>query len=41
MVVKSGFNAYHGDAYEYLENGDLNANNFENNLNGLPTQKVI
>ncbi len=40
MVTKSGTNAYHGDLYEYLENGDLNANNFENNLNGLPRQNV-
>lgn len=40
MVVKSGTNEYHGNLFEYLENGDLNANNFENNLNGIPTQKV-
>ncbi|HEX5483935.1 MAG TPA: carboxypeptidase-like regulatory domain-containing protein, partial [Terriglobia bacterium] len=41
MVTKAGTNHYHGDAYDYLENGVLNANNFENNLNGVPTQKVI
>ncbi|MBV8895281.1 MAG: carboxypeptidase regulatory-like domain-containing protein, partial [Acidobacteriaceae bacterium] len=40
MVTKSGTNGYHGDLYEYLENGDLNANNFENNLNGLPRQNL-
>jgi hypothetical protein len=40
MVTKSGSNAYHGDVYEYLENGDLNANNFENNLNGIPRQAL-
>lgn len=40
MVTKSGTNAYHGSAYEYLENGALNANNFENNLNGLPRQNL-
>ncbi|MBV9759568.1 MAG: carboxypeptidase regulatory-like domain-containing protein [Acidobacteriaceae bacterium] len=40
MVVKSGSNQFHGDLYDYLENGDLNANNFENNLNGIPTQKT-
>lgn len=40
MVTKSGTNQYHGDAYDYFENGALNANNFENNLNGLPTQNV-
>jgi hypothetical protein len=27
-VVKSGSNAYHGDAFEFLRNGDLNARNF-------------
>ncbi|MGH9770676.1 MAG: carboxypeptidase regulatory-like domain-containing protein [Candidatus Acidiferrales bacterium] len=40
MVMKSGTNQYHGDAYEYFENGALNANNFENNLNGIPRQNV-
>jgi hypothetical protein len=27
-VTKSGSNAFHGDAFEYLRNGDLNARNF-------------
>jgi len=40
MVTKSGTNGYHGDAYEYFENGVLNANNFENNLNGLRRQNL-
>lgn len=40
MVSKSGTNEYHGDLYEYLENGALNANNFENNLNGIPRQNL-
>jgi hypothetical protein len=40
MVTKSGTNDFHGDLYEYLENGDLNANNFENNLNGIPRQNL-
>ena len=40
MVMKNGTNNFHGDLYDYLQNGDLNANNFENNLNGIPTQKV-
>ncbi len=40
MVTKSGSNQFHGDAYEYFENGDLNANNFENNLNGIPRQNL-
>jgi hypothetical protein len=39
-VMKNGTNQIHGDFYDYLQNGDLNANNFENNLNGIPTQKV-
>ncbi len=40
IVTKSGSNSFHGDAYEYLENGALDANNFENNLNGLPRQNL-
>jgi hypothetical protein len=40
MVMKQGTNAFHGNLYDYLENGVMNANNFENNLNGIPTQKV-
>ncbi len=38
IVTKSGTNQFHGDAYDYLEAGWLNANNYENNLNGIPTQ---
>jgi hypothetical protein len=40
MVVKSGTNGYHGDAYDYFENGVLNANVFQNNVAGLPRQMV-
>jgi hypothetical protein len=40
MVSKSGTNEYHGSAYDYLENGALNSNNFENNLNGIGRQNV-
>ncbi len=40
MVTKAGTNEYHGDLYEYLENGALNANNFENNLNGIARQNL-
>jgi hypothetical protein len=28
VVTKSGTNGFHGDAFEYLRNGDLNARNF-------------
>jgi Carboxypeptidase regulatory-like domain len=40
IVTKSGTNDYHGDLYDYFENGALNANNFENNLNGVPRQDI-
>ena len=38
--MKNGTNRFHGDLYDYLQNGRLNANNFENNLNGIPVQLV-
>lgn len=41
IVTKSGNNRYHGDIFEYLENGALNANDFESNLAGLPTANKI
>lgn len=34
MITKSGTNAFHGSAYEYLRNNLFNANNFFSNLNG-------
>ena len=40
MVMKSGSNQFHGDAYDYLENGHLNANNFENNVTGNPKSMI-
>jgi hypothetical protein len=40
MVVKSGSNQIHGTLYDYLENGALNANDFENNLNDQPRQNT-
>ena len=35
-VTKSGTNAFHGDLFEFLRNGDLNANDFFNNALGKP-----
>jgi hypothetical protein len=35
-TLKSGTNAYHGDAYEFLRNTDLDANSWQNNVLGLP-----
>lgn len=36
IVTKSGTNQFHGEAYEYLRNKVLNANNFFNNAAGIP-----
>lgn len=41
MVMKSGSNAFHGDVYEYLENGALDANRFDNNYSGLKRPNTI
>ncbi len=35
-VTKSGTNEFHGDLFEFLRNGDLNANDFFNNASGKP-----
>ena len=35
-VTKSGTNQFHGDLFEFLRNGDLNANDFFNNQVGAP-----
>lgn len=39
MVTKQGGNEFHGLAYEYLENTDLNANQFLLNATGQPRPK--
>jgi hypothetical protein len=36
VVTKSGTNAWHGSAFEFLRNEDFNANTFFNNASGLP-----
>ena len=34
-ITKSGTRSFHGDAFEFLRNNNLDANNYFNNLNGL------
>ena len=34
-VTKSGTRSFHGDAFEFIRNNNLDANNYFNNLNGL------
>jgi hypothetical protein len=36
VVFRSGTNAFHGSAYEFLRNNALDANNFFNNMAGVP-----
>ncbi len=36
VTLKSGTNSLHGDLFEYLQNTDLNANRWENNLANKP-----
>ncbi len=36
VSTKSGTNQFHGDAWDYIQNGALNANAYFNNYNGIP-----
>jgi hypothetical protein len=36
VSTKAGTNQYHGDAFEFFRNDELNANEWMNNLTGLP-----
>lgn len=36
VATKAGSNAFHGDAWEFVRNTDLNANNFFNIVNKIP-----
>jgi hypothetical protein len=36
LVSRSGTNQYHGSAYDFAHNTDLNANSWANNRNGVP-----
>jgi len=41
FTSKSGSNAFHGSAYEYLRNTVLDANNFFNNASGVPRSQLV
>ncbi|HEX7958690.1 MAG TPA: hypothetical protein VF493_02150, partial [Terriglobales bacterium] len=41
LVTRSGGNNYHGSAFDYLRNTDLNANDYFNNQSGTPRPKFI
>jgi hypothetical protein len=36
VSTKSGTNQFHGDAWDYIQNGALNANTYFNNYNAIP-----
>jgi hypothetical protein len=41
LITRSGSNTYHGAAFDYIRNTDLNANNFFNNSAGAPRPVLI
>ncbi len=41
LLTRSGTNSYHGAAYDYLRNTDLNANDFFNNQSGNAVPQLI
>ena len=41
LVTKPGTNDYHGNVFEYYQTPDLNANEFENNLNGIARRQFV
>jgi hypothetical protein len=41
LVTKSGTNAFHGQAFEYNRTTAYTANDFFNNLNGVPNPQLI
>jgi outer membrane receptor protein involved in Fe transport len=40
VVSRSGTNTFHGSAYDYVRNGDFNANTFFNNQSGIPVDPL-
>ncbi|HEY3441443.1 MAG TPA: TonB-dependent receptor [Paludibaculum sp.] len=41
LITRSGTNQFHGNAFDYLRNTELNANNFFNNATGVKRPKYI
>jgi hypothetical protein len=41
LITRAGTNDWHGNAFDYLRNTDLNANEFFNNSSGLARPKFV